>query len=87
MAFIDWAIERAQRVTTTDGIEYNGKMYRETIRTFQGHLHPGRVRVLREKIGGYPVNEEFRQVSCRFGGTYRSEAGYVRVTETVYEEC
>ncbi|BBO86738.1 hypothetical protein DSCO28_73040 (plasmid) [Desulfosarcina ovata subsp. sediminis] len=86
LSFIDWAIERARKVTVTDGIEYEGRTYKEVIRMFEGHLNPGRVRGLRNEIGSFPVNEGFRQVSCVFGGTYKSEAGFVRVIETIYEE-
>ena len=85
--FIDWAISKAQKVTENDPVEYEGKMYKSVTRMFRGNLNPGRVRALREQYGSHPVNEEFRQVTCKWAGTYISEMSKVMVIETIYFEA
>jgi len=85
--FIDWAISKAQHVTEGDPIEYEGKVYKSITRRFNGNLNPGRVKALRKEFGTSPVNEEYRQVTCKWGGNYISEMSRVMVIETIYFEA
>jgi len=82
--FLTWAIDKAQKEFVEYG-EYEGKKYKATYKEFFGHMHPGRVRKLKDELGNTPVNEELQQVVCHWGGKYRSQAGNVRVNQVTYE--